>query len=126
LVRVSRRVLDNHYASHRERSRKLEEIFERFSKDKSPRKGPEPERKVQESSETHLQQDMLEFDKRFLIANLEEEYAKYKARRPSMTSKERHKVWVDMVGWSLEIPIQESFTISPRISGWFGGAEQLS
>ncbi|KAF5716395.1 QDE-2-interacting protein [Fusarium mundagurra] len=106
-----------------ERSPRQEEIFVRFSKDKSPRKRPpiskpepepEPERKAQEPSETHLQQDMLEFDKRFLIANLEEEYAKYKARRASMTSKERHKAWVDMVGWSLETPYSRELYDKPR------------
>ncbi|KAF5691181.1 3-5 exonuclease superfamily [Fusarium denticulatum] len=107
--------------SQTEISRKREEIFERFSKDKSPRKRPpiskpepEPESKAQEPSETRLQQDMLEFDKRFLIANLDEEYAKYKARRPSMTSKERHKVWADMVGWSLEIPYSRELYDKPQ------------
>ncbi|KAF4437708.1 QDE-2-interacting [Fusarium acutatum] len=84
----------------------------------SPEPEPEPElgseRKAQEPSGMHLQQDMLEFDKRFLIANLAEEEAKYRARRPSMTSKERRKAWSDMVGWSLETPYSRELYDKPQ------------
>ncbi|CCT69270.1 uncharacterized protein FFUJ_07833 [Fusarium fujikuroi IMI 58289] len=62
----------------------------------------------------HLKQDKPEWDQRFLIANLEQEEAEYKARRTSMTWKDRQKALADMMGWSLEMPYSRELYHAPQ------------
>lgn len=71
------------------------------------KQGPEP-------SEMHLKQDKPEWDQRFLIANLEQEEAEYKARRASMTWKDRQKALADMMGWSLDMPYSRELYHAPQ------------
>ncbi|KAF5614359.1 QDE-2-interacting protein [Fusarium subglutinans] len=83
-----------------------------------PEDEPEPEpgseRKTQEPTEINLQQDKPEFDKRYLIANLKEEEAKFRATRASMTRAERKKAWNDLAGFSLETPYSRKLYGKPQ------------
>lgn len=62
----------------------------------------------------HLKQDKPEWDQRVLIANLEQEEAEYKARRASMTWKDRQKALADMMGWSLDMPYSRELYHAPQ------------
>ncbi|KAF5634827.1 hypothetical protein F52700_5659 [Fusarium sp. NRRL 52700] len=79
---------------------------------------PEPElaseRKTQQPSEIHLQQDKSERDKPFLATTFKKAKAKLKARRASMTAEESYKAWIDLSGFSLKTPYSRELYNKPR------------